>query len=172
MKKLQKARTVKRANNFDRTALVCATDLLARQDHSEARLRQKLKVRKYSEEDIDKAIDTLKKHNYLNDERACDYQFDIMYNSNKYSMKQIYAKLMSLGFEEQLINKYKPEDYEEHEEFTAVRLLKMKFKTPTEIKKMQQFLYTKGFDYSVISSSINQFKIDFVNVPNSVEGEI
>ena len=146
-------------NNQDRTALVCATDLLARQDHSEARLRQKLKTRKYSEQEINDAINTLKKYNYLNDERACSYQFDIMYQSNRYSMRQIYAKLIHLGFDEQIIDKCKPDDYEEHEELTAVHLLQAKFKTVPENIKMQQFLYTKGFNYSVISSAIDQFNI-------------
>ena len=148
---------MKRPNESDRTALVCATDLLARQDHSEARLRQKLKIRKYSEEEIDEAINFLKKYNYLNDERACSYQFDIMYQSKRYSMRQICAKLLSLGFEEDLIYKCKPEDYEEHEEVTAVHLLQTRFKSPAEVKKMQQFLYTKGFDYSTISSAVDAF---------------
>ena len=154
---------MKRQNKTDRTALVCATDLLERQDHSEARLHQKLKIRKYSEEDINKAIDILKKYNYLNDERACSYQFDIMYQSNRYSMRQIYAKLLNLGFKEELIDKFKPEDYEDHEEIVAIHLLKSKFKKLTEIKKMQQFLYTKGFDYSVITSVVDKFKIDIEN---------
>ena len=159
----QKVQQLKQKNEADRTALVCATDLLERQDHSEARLRQKLKVRKYAEEDINKAIDILKKYNYLNDERACSYQFDIMYQSNKYSMRQIHNKLLTLGFKEELIDKIKPEDYEEHEEAAAAHLLKTKFKKPTEIIKMQQFLYTKGFDYSIITSAVDKFKIDIEN---------
>ena len=154
---------MKRQNKIDRTALVCATDLLEHQDHSEARLRQKLKIRKYSDEDINKTIETLKKYNYINDERACSYQFDIMYHSDKYSMRQIYAKLLTLGFKEELIDKFKPEDYEDHEEIAAICLLKSRFKKPTEIKKMQQFLYTKGFDYSVITSAVDKFKIDIEN---------
>lgn len=154
---------MKRQNNPDRTALICAVDLLARQDHSEARLRQKLATRKYSQEDIDEAIAKLKKYNYLNDERACSNQFDLMYQSERYSVRQICAKLFNLGFEEQLINKCKPESCEEHEELTAVRLLQMKFKKPTDVKKMQQFLYTRGFDYSVITSAVDKFKIDVEN---------
>ena len=149
-----------RQNKTDRTALICAVDLLARQDHSEARLRQKLAIRKYSQEEINEAIAALKKHNYINDERACSYQFEIMYQSNKYSMRQIYSKLLNLGFKENLIDKFKPEDYEEHEEITATTLLKTRFKKPTEVKKLQQFLYTKGFDYSIISSAVEKFKCD------------
>ena len=159
-------------NNSDRTALICATDLLARQDHSESRLRQKLTTRKYTEEEINEAIEKLKKYNYLNDERACKNQFDLMYQSNRYSMRQICIKLLNLGFEEQLINKLKPEDYEEHDILVAVRLLKMKFKTLPENKKMQQFLYTKGFNYSVISSAIEQFKNDIEDNTALIEGEI
>ena len=46
---------------------------------------------------------------------------------------------------------------------TAVRLLKMKFKKLTDTRKMQQFLYTRGFDYSIITSAVDKFKIDVEN---------
>ena len=154
---------MKRQSNPERTALICATDLLARQDHSETRLRQKLTVRKYPQEEINEAIAKLKKYNYLNDERACSNQFDLMYQSERYSVRQICAKLLTLGFTEELIDKCKPENCDEHEELTAVRLLKMKFKKPTDTRKMQQFLYTRGFDYSIITSAVDKFKIDFEN---------
>ncbi len=154
---------MRRQNNPERTALICATDLLARQDHSEVRLRQKLAVRKYPKEEIDDAIEKLKKYNYLNDERACGYQFDMMYQSNRYSMRQISAKLFTAGFKEELINKFKPEDYEEREERVAFHLLKAKYKNPTDIRKMQQFLYAKGFEYSIITSAVEKFQLDMEN---------
>ena len=138
-----------------------ATDLLARQDHSETRLRQKLAAREYPEDEIEDTISKLKKYSYLNDERACTNQFDLMYNSNKYSVRQICAKLFQLGFDQSLIEKCKPEDCSEHDELTALKLLKSKFKTLPEDRKIQQFLATKGFDYSSISSVADKFKDSF-----------
>ena len=145
---------------IDRTALICAGDLLARQDQSESRLRQKLIDRKYSEDEINDAIEKLKKYNYLNDERACSNQFDIMYQSNRYSVRQISNKLFQMGFSKELIASFIPENYDEHDELTAIRFLKSKFKTLPENKKMWQFLSTKGFGYSVVSNAIEKFKSD------------
>ena len=147
-----------RTPKTDRTALICAVDILARQDQSETRLRQKLALRKYSEDEINDAIEKLKKYNYLNDQRACSNQFELMYQSNRYSVKQICYKLYQLGFDRQLIDSCKPEDYEEHDEATAFHLLKSKFKTIPEDKKILQFLSTKGFSYSVISIAADKFK--------------
>ena len=144
----------------DRTALICAVDLLARQDQSEARLRQKLINREYPKKEIDEAIDRLKQLNYLNDQRACSYQFDIMYQSNRYSFMQICNKLFQMGFAKELIDSFKPEDCEDHDKSTAIHFLKSKFKTLPEDKKMWQFLSTKGFSYSVISNAIDKYKID------------
>ena len=143
---------------IDRTALVCAVDLLARQDQSENRLRQKLTLRKYPEDEINNAIEKLKKYNYLNDQRACSNQFELMYQSNRYSVKQICYKLYQLGFDQQLIDSCKPEDYEEHDEAAALHLLKSKFKSIPEDKKILQFLSTKGFSYSVVSAAADEFK--------------
>ena len=140
---------------------MCAADLLARQDHSEIRLRQKLATREYSEEEIDDAVEKLKKYNYLDDKRACANQFDLMYRSNRYSVLQICAKLFKLGFDQQLIEECKPDDCSEHDELTALKLLNAKFKTLPEDRKIQQFLATKGFDYSAISSAANKFKNNF-----------
>ncbi len=145
----------------EKTALIYATDLLARQDYSETRLRQKLALRKYSESEIDEAVEKLKKYNYLNDETACAYQFELMYQSNKYSVQQICAKLFKFGFETQLIEKCKPKDYEEHDERVAILMLCSKFKTLPENKKLWQFLSTKGFDYSTISAAVDEFKNNF-----------
>lgn len=149
-----------RKPKIDRTALICAVDLLARQDQSENRLRQKLIDRKYSEDEINDAIEKLKKYNYLNDERACSNQFEIMYQSNRYSVRQISNKLFQMGFSKELIASFTPENYDEHDELTAIRFLKSKFKTLPENKKMWQFLSTKGFAYSVVSNAIEKFKID------------
>ena len=118
-------------------------------------------MKKYPEEEIDNAIEKLKKYNYLNDERACKNQFEIMYNSKKYSVKQICYKLIQLGFDENLIESCKPEDFSEHDEIVAVKFLQTKFKSfqnVTDEKKLWIFLNGKGFDYSAISFAINKFK--------------
>ena len=144
----------------ERTALMCATDILARQDHSECRLRQKLIAKEYPADEINEAIEKLKKYNYLNDQRSCENQFDIMYNSNRYSIRQIRLKLVKLGFDSNLIESCKPENCDEHDEIVAELLLQSRFKVIPEDKKMWNFLSSKGFDYSIISFVVNKFKSD------------
>ena len=55
--------------SLKQTALHCAVGLLARREHSEAELIQKLLTREFSEEDIVEAIEKLHEKNYLSDER-------------------------------------------------------------------------------------------------------
>ena len=144
----------------NRTALMYATDLLARQDHSETNLRRKLVNKEYPEDEINEAIEKLKKYKYLNDQRSCENQFDLLYRSNRYSIRQICFKLTKFGFDNELIENFKPEDCDEHDKFVAERLLKSKFKSIPEDKKMWNFLSAKGFEYSTISFAINKFKND------------
>ena len=53
-----------------KTALMTAVDLLARQEQSEQKLRDKLARKGYELEEIDKAVARLIEKHYLNDEDA------------------------------------------------------------------------------------------------------
>ena len=144
-----------------KTALMKATDLLARQDQSERSLKRKLSARKYSPDEINDAVDKLKKHNYLDDRQTCARQFERLYAEGKLSLKQICAKLLQRGFDLPLIDKQIPEDVDEHERATALRTLRSKFKALPEDKKMWQHLSYRGFDGDAIAFAINEFKNDF-----------
>ena len=149
------------AQKINRTALMCAADLLSRQEQSEARLRQKLAMRKYPQNEIDEAINKLKQNNYLDDKSTCENQFDILYQSKRYSAQQICFKLINYGFERQLVESFIPADIDEHDREVAVKMLRSKFKTLPDDRKMYQFLSTKGFNSSVASDSIDDFKSQF-----------
>jgi len=79
------------------TALQCAVGLLARREHGEQELRQKLKLREYEDEDIEAAIDRLLEKNYLCDERfaasVCRHRanrgFGWQYISNELKQKGV-----------------------------------------------------------------------------------
>lgn len=144
-----------------KTALMKATDLLARQEQSERQLRQKLSARKYSDEEIDGALETLKARRYIDDEATCGRQFERLYSSGKLSLKQIYVKLLHWGFDAALIDRQVPADVDEHERSTALRALTAKFKSVPEEKKMWQYLSTRGFDGDAIMSAIDAFKSKF-----------
>ena len=144
-----------------KTALMKATDLLARQEQSERLLKKKLAARKYSPEEIDAAVDTLKARKYLDDEATCERQFERLYASGKLSLKQIYVKLMHWGFDAALIERFVPSDVDEHEKAAALRMLTTKFKSVPEDKKMWQYLSTRGFDGDAITSAVDAFKKNF-----------
>lgn len=54
------------------TALQCAVGLLARREHSEHELAQKLRQREFNEQEIDDAMSILLEKNYLSDERYAE----------------------------------------------------------------------------------------------------
>lgn len=134
---------------------------MARQDQSEKVLKRKLSARKYSNDEIDDAIDKLKRHNYLNDEESCARQFEYFYADGKLSVKQIYAKLIQRGFDSALIEKQIPSNVDEHERAAAIRALRQKFKSLPDDKKMWQHLAYRGFDGDAIAHAVDEFKNDF-----------
>ena len=144
-----------------KTALMKATDLLSRQEQSERQLRRKLSARKYSDDEIEGAIGTLKARKYLDDEATCGRQFERLYASGKLSLKQIYVKLMHWGFDAALIERFVPSDVDEHEKSAALRALTTKFKSVPEDRKMWQYLSTRGFDGDAIGYAVAAFKNNF-----------
>ena len=149
-----------------KTALMKATDLLARQEQSSKSLKRKLLARKFDEEEVDAAIDKLQKYNYLNDEATCTRQFENLYNAGKLSVGQIYMKLIQRGFDSDMVKKLIPADTYEHELNAAVEALVKKFPLQTfdNVKdawkfknKMRQHLMTRGFSPEIVAAAAEKF---------------
>ena len=149
-----------------KTALMKATDLLARQEQSSKSLKRKLLARKFDEEEVDAAIDKLQKYNYLNDEATCTRQFENLYNAGKLSVGQIYMKLVQRGFDSDMVKKLIPADTYEHELNAAVEVLVKKFPLQTfnnakdawKFKnKMRQHLMTRGFSPEIVAAAAEKF---------------
>ena len=126
-----------------------AVDLLARQEQSTARLREKLARKGYPEEEIDAAIQKLEEKHYLDDAGACAHQFEFLYHESSRSVRQIVLKLQQRGFNRALIRDCIPEDTYEREKAAALRVLAMKYKRTADPRKMMASLYRKGFDTDV-----------------------
>ena len=141
-----------------KTALQKAADLLANQEQSSMILRRKLLARKYNAAEVDEALAKLKKHNYLDDEEACQRQFENLYSEGKLSVRQIIVKLMQRGFDKDFIEQLIPDDSEEHERLVAEKLLTKKFPADFDKAKAWQFLVGRGFDGEIISSVIENFQ--------------
>ena len=140
-----------------KTALVQAVDLLARQEQSTNKLREKLQQRGYAEDEIEAAIQRLEERHYLNDADACARQFQFLYEESRQSVRQICAKLMQRGFESSLVRECVPRDIYEREKKAAMRCLSLKFRPSAEEQKMMQHLYRKGFDSSAIRAAVEEF---------------
>lgn len=141
-----------------KTALMKATELLANQEQSSAILRKKLLVRKYDAQEVDAAIDKLKKYNYLDDAEICQRQFENFYSENKLSLRQILIKLIQRGFDKNFIEQLIPDDAQEREQLVAEKLLAKKFASiKFDRNKAWQFLAARGFDTEIISSAIENF---------------
>lgn len=149
----------------NKTALMKAADLLSRQEQSSKILRQKLLLRKYSESEVDSAIETLQQRNYLNDEETCKRQFEILYSEERLSVKQICVKLIQRGFDSDFVKNLIPTDSDEHDKKIALRQAEKFFNTKdfSELNaqdkfkmksKLYQKLAMKGFSSEIISFAI------------------
>lgn len=147
----------------NKTALMKAAELLARQEQSSEHLRRKLSARKYSETEIENAIETLTERNYLNDAETCRRQFENLYAEEKLSVKQICMKLSQRGFDRDFIKNLIPADFEEREIKVAEKIFAKKFanldlsevdsKEKFKIKnKIYQHFASKGFSSETISA--------------------
>lgn len=141
-----------------KSALMKATDLLANQEQSSAVLRRKLLARKYDAAEVDDALAKLKKYNYLDDEETCRRQFENFYAEEKLSVRQIVAKLIQRGFDQNFIEQLIPDDAQEHDQLVAEKLLAKKFPDAAKFDRVKawQFLSSRGFGGDAISAAINQ----------------
>lgn len=152
----------------NKTALMKAADLLARQDQSSKVLRRKLLQKKYTEQETDAAIKILQERNFLNDEETCRRQFEILYSEERLSVKQIFIKLIQRGFDSAFIKNLIPSNYEDHEIKIAEKLLEKNFSADNfaelseqdkfKLKnKMYQKLSARGLSSEIISAAIENF---------------
>jgi regulatory protein len=141
------------------TALEKAVALLAMQEQSSAKLREKLRQRDYASEEIDAAIARLEERHYLNDEESCARQYQKLYEESGMSVRQIEQKLLTRGFPSSLIRASAPKDdgKNERELNAAIRSLRSRFRAAAPRAKMKQFLYRRGFSYGLCDSATSAF---------------
>ncbi len=141
------------------TALEKAVALLARQEQSSAKLREKLRQRGYAPEEIDAAIARLEERHYLNDEEACARQYQKLYEETGMSVRQIEQKLLTRGFPSSLVRASAPKEAgrDERDLGAALRSLRSRFHAAAPRAKMKQFLYRRGFSYGICDSATSAF---------------
>ncbi|WP_442766164.1 regulatory protein RecX [Mitsuokella multacida] len=142
----------------EKTALVAAVDILARQEYSETKLSEKLARKGYGEEEIAGAIARLKERRYLNDADACARQFAFLYTESRNSVRQICLKLRQRGFTKEDIDACRPRDIYEREKQAALRVLALKYPRDAERQKMMANLYQKGFEAGTARDAVETYK--------------
>ena len=154
-----------------KTALMYAVDLLARQEQSSAKLREKLKRKNYDEEEIEAALQRLMELHYLDDAGACQRQFDFLYEESRSSVRQIVAKLVQRGFESSMIESCIPSDTYEREKEAALRVLSLKYHRPADPRKMMANLYQKGFAVDAARAAVETFAAQMAGRQGGAEGD-
>lgn len=146
-------RNIKKANGQNRTARECALALLEFRDRTERELRQKLKEREYSAQEIDETVLFLKEYRYLDDEayagryiRSC---------AARKSRRQIRADLERKGVSREIIDLQLQE--EEVDEDSQIRKLLVKKGyepgkrlEPAEYRRIMSALGRRGFSGEAI----------------------
>lgn len=149
---------VEKTKKPEKTALVAAVDILARQEYSEAKLYEKLARKGYRDEEIEGAIARLKERRYLNDAEACARQFAFLYTESRNSVRQICLKLRQRGFTKEDIDACKPRDTYEREKQAALRVLALKYPHDADRQKMMANLYQKGFEAGTARDAVELYR--------------
>lgn len=126
-----------------------AMDLLARSDQSIRRLTEKLQHREYSEEEIQETMAWLEAQGFIKEAEGCQRRAEFLYHNSSYSLRQIKVKLRQQGYEGDMVEEFLPEDSDERERETALKVIRRKYKPGTDKRKMYQHLCQKGFGYDV-----------------------
>lgn len=143
-----------------KTALITAVDYLARQAHTEKKLREKLMRKGFPAEEIDEAVARLVERGYLDDRELCMQQFMRLYQESLSSVRQICAKLMQHGFDHDLVRSVIPDNIYERERAVAEAVLALKYVTTDPQQKMMAYLYRKGFSVDTAHAAVRNFTID------------
>ncbi len=124
-----------------------AMDLLLRMDRTEKNLRDKLREKEYTPEQIEDAVSYVKSYHYLDDERYVSNY--IRFHENEKSRARLRMDLIRKGAERELVDRLLEELYDGDEEEQIREILKKKHYNPSmedkEKRRIYAFLMRKGF---------------------------
>lgn len=133
-----------------------AMDLLLRMDRTEKNLRDKLREKEYTDEQIEDAVSYVKSYHYLDDERYVSNY--IRFHENEKSKARLRMDLIRKGAERELIDHLLEELYDGDEEDQIREILKKKHYDPEmddkEKRRIYALLMRKGFPTAKIIRSM------------------
>lgn len=145
-------------------AIKYAAYLLGINDKSEKILRSKLKLKGYSGNAADAAVEVLKKNGYLSDERFCRRRCEILAQSKLFGRRRIISELMAKGLAYDLCDRIIDDaeiDFEENLKLLFDKLTKGNIpKDREQKKKISDKLLRYGYSYGEISELFNSLDFD------------
>lgn len=138
---------------------------LGRRLLSENELRLKLKLKKYDENIIEEIIEDLKEKKYLNDIEFANVFSQENIKNKFWGKNKVKAELMKRGINNEIISQVLSEKFPEGNDLAnAVELAEKKYKLLSkrslDQKKIKEklitFLFSKGYDYEVITEAIEK----------------
>ncbi|NOH80902.1 recombination regulator RecX [Vibrio sp. RE86] len=140
------------------SSVEAAIQLLSRRDHGEYELYQKLSLKGYEDEDIQKAVNFCLDHNYLDDLRYAKSQVR-QHVYKGHGERRIRQELNQKRVSESVIEKAlaeEPQDWFELAKSTAEKKFKgIKAKDQKEYAKQVRFLQYRGYSFDQISYALN-----------------
>lgn len=135
-----------------RTATLTVMDLISRREHSEKELKQKLKKREFTPEEIEGAVEKAKEHRWLGKPEEVAMRFaEQLHRKNKgihFINSTLHEKgLPSVGRDETL-------ELEKAKSLVKTKYAKFSEFTREEKLKVMRFLASRGFDSSTIRKVI------------------
>ncbi len=125
-----------------------ASLLMRYRPRSEREMRERLS-RKFSEEEVERTIETLKEKGILDDER-----FALMMAKNELEVKfhgprMIKSKLIKLGVSEDVIERALEKAMRDFNVRSKMEELRKKFE---DFRKLREYLYRRGFDPEILEN--------------------
>lgn len=146
-------------------ALSSAFMTLSRSAKSEKQLRDALLKKEFDSFCVDAVIERLKELNYIDDLRFAQ---SFLENSSSSGINAIRFKLKSKGISDEIINSVLENVKDDDQIVRAVEIIKKqmprysKYEIFEQKRKLNDFLYRKGFQWDVIKSAIDKvFSEDF-----------
>lgn len=140
--------------------LETAVRFLSQRDYSEKQLKEKLRQKGFSGDEIEDSVAEMKRQGYLNDQRFLNHHIEKLLAEKRHGFFALREKLRSLGFDQISAGDLRRIYPEEMEWTTACTLLNKRFSTPysEEIPRLARFLGNRGFSPEIISKLAREYR--------------
>lgn len=141
-----------------------ALNFLSYRQRSEKEVRDKLKIKKISDDNIDNVINTLKELKYINDEQFAKLFLESKLIRKPQGKRLIQMKLAMKGINKEIIESVLNDLYDEDTELEKCKELlskyirKVKSTNEAEVKrKCYQYLLSRGFENELVKTTIMSY---------------